>query len=191
MKFDALIFLSGGMDSTYCAWKWMKDNPEKTLLIHHIDLVNHEGRARLEARAVENILRWFTKSGLKNFKYTETHVNYKTLPGFPYDIELAGFFQALILRKHEISEVIICASSHDLGLPGYENRAKRRYDIIKAMVPPETKLNYVYPIIEMDRTEVIQGLPVDLRKMTWFCRRPRSGQPCRECATCKETLPYL
>ena len=37
-----LLNFSGGIDSTYCLFHLLKDNPKETLLVHHLNLINRE-----------------------------------------------------------------------------------------------------------------------------------------------------
>src|SRR5690554_5062689 len=80
-KLTTLLHLSGGQDSTYVAWKWLKDNPDEVLLIHHINLLSGgENRMAQENRAVRNILEFLRSEGLYNFIYHESGFNYGSLP---------------------------------------------------------------------------------------------------------------
>ena len=56
---DTLLMFSGGIDSTYVAYSYLLQNPDKKLLIHHINLQNHENRSFCQKRSVDNILNYF------------------------------------------------------------------------------------------------------------------------------------
>lgn len=191
-KYGAILCLSGGIDSTASMYKWLLENPNKKLLVFHLKMVKSRfGRHKKEYKAVKNILKWFESKGLSNFDFVESSFYYKSIPGKLQDIELVGAMIGGMLRssKNDISDVIISASSYDLGLPGYELRANSRYALIELMA--RRKPNYIYPIIDMDREDLVNFLPEDLLGLTWFCRTPKKQKPCGKCATCLNTLPYL
>lgn len=194
-RYDRLIFLSGGIDSTFTLYKWLIANQsrenKKQILIHHVNMTNQEGRCEFETRATKAVIDWFIKKGWNNFTFTESSFDYGNLKHIVQDIELIGFMQGVLLRskKYSVDKVIICASKYDLTLPGYEDRSRRRYNIIKAMM--EKDIEFDYPIIELTREEMIKEMPKSLLKLCWFCRKPSSGMPCGECRTCLNTIPYL
>ena len=85
-----LLNFSGGIDSAYCLYRYLKDDPRETLLVHHLNLINKEGRAPHEKQAVKSILDWCVKNGIANFKYIESAFDYGTLGYLVKDIEIIG-----------------------------------------------------------------------------------------------------
>ena len=67
IKPKAIIQLSGGLDSAYCLYDWLKNNPDDFIVVHHINMINHEGRAKVEQKAVYDILGWLDKNGLNKY----------------------------------------------------------------------------------------------------------------------------
>ena len=192
MSYDALINFSGGADSTLALWEWLQANPKrggKRILVHHCRMTNVQGREKLESLAVENILRWLTDRGFDNFDYIESSFGFKTKKNWVQDIEVMGFLTGWALRGNEVDRVFITASAFDFTLPGYEDRAARRFDIVEATAG--YKPTYYYPIKDYSREEIVKKLPKELRPLIWFCRVPNKGKRCTKCVTCQNTIPYL
>jgi 7-cyano-7-deazaguanine synthase in queuosine biosynthesis len=189
-KSDTIVTLSGGIDSTYVTWDYLRNNLDKTLYIHHCNLKSKGNRWEYEKKAVDGILRWFKSKGYTNYQYTESTFDYGSIGFIAYDIEVLGIFIGVILRKLKLKNVLICASKDDYGQATYAKRAASRCSIVNSML--ETPPNYMYPIKEKTREEMIMELPKDLLKLCWYCRTPtKSGKACGKCSTCKNTTKYL
>src|SRR5690606_16141063 len=78
MKFDVLSNISGGIDSAYCTYQWLKDNPDKKMLLHYCHILKRTCRLenkRREHKSVHNIIKWLQDKNLKNFHFIESSVN--------------------------------------------------------------------------------------------------------------------
>lgn len=180
---DTIIQLSGGIDSTYLAYEYLRNNKDKTLLIHHIHLYNHEGRVKYEAIAVKNILKWFRANGLSNYNYVLTSFDYGNMRYIIKDIEVCGFFLGIFKRSKIYEEI------KNVLMPIYAKEGERfeRAKEIYEIVSKNAELNFHYPLRDLTKQEVIQRMPEDLLKLCWYCRNPTSsGQICGKCHTCKE-----
>lgn len=181
MNTDTLLMFSGGIDSTYVAYDYLINNPNKTLLMHHIHLINRENRAECERNSVKKILTYFQNHNITNYTYTESTFDYGSLPFIIYDIEIVAFIMYVILRNPANSRI------DRILLPYYMNQSPFRYKQHNGILATLNKsLNFIYPIKDMQKKDVMDKLPKDLLDLTWFCRRPINNQPCNECITCKE-----
>jgi hypothetical protein len=179
----ALIQLSGGLDSTYCLYDWLKNNPDKFIVVHHINLINHEGRCDLEKKAVYNILNWFDSKGLNNYFYLENTFDYGNLRFIIKDVEVCGFHIGAILRNKRwksINEVIM-----PIYEPEIANRQKRAAAIAK-LVSMRKNLLLSYPIKNKTKSFVLDGMPKELINLCWYCRNPVNSKTCGKCKTCKD-----
>lgn len=185
-----LLNLSGGIDSAYCAYKLLKEG--RSLLIHHCVLKNIENRHEQEYKAVQHCLDFFKKNGLNNFEYVETFFDYGTVKVLIYDVEIIGFLSGLILRNPNFYNIKQIAVSVNKNEPTGQNlECPRR---VSANTCTKTLLNlinrdvqFIYPIINMTKEEIINDCPKDLLSGLWWCRRPQNGNKCGQCKTCIET----
>jgi 7-cyano-7-deazaguanine synthase in queuosine biosynthesis len=183
---DTLLNFSGGIDSTYCLWDYLTNHPDKPLLIHHCQLKNHERRNELEFIAVQSILAWVQKRGMDNFKYIQTGFDFGNMGFLVPDKEVIGFFTGCILAKKSvrIERVIISSSKDDMAKRKYYTHSEaKRLAIIHTVGRREPE--YIYPIMEMTRAEMMAKMPKDLLALTWYCRTPKNNKPCEKCPTCR------
>lgn len=199
-KFGALVNLSGGLDSTYCAWKWMKENPSKTLLIHHCLI--HKIKERIprhdfEHEAYKRVLQSFRSLGLNNFEAFESEfkidlgarsrLNDQILVGF---MAMAHITDSGLLVK----DYIISVSKEDIQMHGHTSSGQLRRQRLQEMRKVFRKdLNYLYPIKNMMREEMINALPKEILKEIYFCQglNAKTSEPCGECDTCRCTVGLL
>lgn len=191
---DTLLNFSGGLDSTYCLYHILKNNPDKTLLVHHCSIINHEGRHRVELNAVQRILGWMVSNGYKNFKFIHTTYDYGNLKYIVKDKEVIGFQTGVILRaprNQSVNKVVISSSSEDISNTEYYKKSEKvRMDVISAVA--QRPVEYVYPIEKMSRVQMMAMLPRSLWNLVWYCRTPLpNGKTCNRCKTCKQVARDL
>ena len=182
-----LLNLSGGIDSSYAAWRWLVDNPYRPLLIHHCRLLNFEGRTQAEDQAVDGVVAWLREQGLDRFQLVKTEFNYGTLPHIVWDIEVIGFITGVILRGKrypDIRQVIMTTTADDMKLKNIHRRHRRREELTRLMVPRK-EVQYLWVNRHLPKAEMVRRMPKELLRATWSCRRPKDDRPCGECYTCK------
>jgi 7-cyano-7-deazaguanine synthase in queuosine biosynthesis len=183
---ETLINLSGGVDSVYCVWKLLKENPDEKFLIHHVAR-GKTVRTKKEKESVDSVLKYLKDNDLTNYKYIET-TGYdlpKSVSAIK-GIEMVGFFTGVILRSYKnIKKIVICANSEDLVQgDGYNLRSKTRFDITHA-TSRGIEVEYLYPIRNMTKGEIADSLPVELLSLCFYCRKPdMEGNPCGKCQPC-------
>lgn len=187
---DALLGLSGGLDSVYVLYRWLSDNPGKRLLVHHCRLVNRHGRQPLETQGARAAVEWCRAQGLDNFDYFETEVNVGDLRNLPYDEFLLTVLNGLILRdaRYRNIPVLLVPTPKDeydrLGSRLTRRRAKSariRSEFVNTGIKP------VYPVANMTKAQILEACPAELRAVSWSCRAPLpDGGRCHLCHTCRQ-----
>lgn len=180
IKATTLIQLSGGIDSTYILWKWLKENPDEYCVVHHINMINYEKRNQKELEAVDKILRWLDSQGLKNYFYLQNTFDYGNFTSVVFDVEVCGFNAGIILRSsrwNSVKNVILPVYSADV------DREYRRREVMSIMALRE--IDVFYPICEMEKWQLIDEIPKELLELTWWCRAPYNDNPCKRCFTCQ------
>ena len=76
-----LAMLSGGLDSTAMLVKLLAETGD-ALRVHHIRMVNREGRDRAEQRAVEAIVE-YCRARYRPFRYSESALDFSALEAIP------------------------------------------------------------------------------------------------------------
>jgi 7-cyano-7-deazaguanine synthase in queuosine biosynthesis len=195
-KFDSLVPLSGGIDSTAALYKVLKENPTKNYLIFRVDMVHGTSghRTTREAMAADKILKWLYQNGFKNFCFREVRIDYSSLGMMPpvWDSEVINFFGAMLIQgKPEISEFIDGAIKDDFKDPDFQNRLDKIAKILYIHTgKSREELKIDFPIKHLSKYEVIQSIPQELLSLTWSCRYPIIVAPwtfgrCHDCPQCK------
>ena len=195
---NKILMFSGGIDSTYLAWKLMSSGI--FLNLHHVSIRNDSEKMwKPQYNAIFGIIKYFIENGM-NFKYTQSEFHFFgwSQIGFDSDILLLAAQKVAQNFVGEV-EVILGWNPADMLRPRIADRAKRNVtaNIWSALVQSAPNRDMIadlkYPLIEWDKTkeEMIQEMPKDLLDMTWSCRRPVDGNPCGRCHACKAKNNHL
>ena len=187
---------SGGMDSTYLAWRLLKCKTPY-LHLHHVSIRNKYGLWKKQDEMVKPILSCFKKEGF-NFSYSES------VFGFP-DWSQVGFdSDLLLLIAQKLAqnfvgkkvELLMGWLPSDMERLVIADRAKRHVtsNIWKALIESagnrqDIDNNIYFPLIEanISKSKIIQEMPKDLMDLTWSCRHPtKDGRTCGWCHSCLE-----
>lgn len=186
-----LLALSGGLDSVYVAYDFMKNNPDKRLLMFHVELYHKiENRLYQEKDAVDNILNWFNNNGFKNYDYIGDCIfNYGKMRDIGLkDIQIVAMFKANLLKTQakDIDSVLLPWHKGEVN----RSDIKRGYRIKKMFEACELTrpITLEFPIENMSRKDMIDQMPVELLKFVKSCRKPKGDKPCLICRTCLEYI---
>lgn len=191
---SAILFLSGGLDSTAMLYKAFIENERKHLRVHFIELHNRNQRWIAERDSVTAILNWFTKRGMK-FSYTTSRHDFSGTPDvILQDMHLFYFVGATLLRTYQdANEIRLGWIKEEWDKESVRDRASNALNILKgAVMKPDIRLNDVevtFPLKRMSKKDVYLYLPEQLKLMTWSCRKPifegNRYWICNECHACK------
>ena len=188
--------LSGGMDSTYLAWKLLSEKTEGVHL-HHISMRTVNTRWIKEDECVNQIINYFkNKSYL--FEYSQSIFQFEGhyRVGFDSDtLLLVGQKLAQnAIKANEKVDLILGWNPHDIERPDIAERMTRHVtgNVWKALVESAWNREHInkelqFPLIEQNITKDIMfnEMPKELIDMTWSCRRD-NDTPCGNCHACLE-----
>jgi len=195
-----IINVSGGLDSTFAAWNYMVKNPDKKLLIHHCTIkkvTKRYGRHEFEEQAFDNIIDYF-KANDFNFELYRTSISFdakaEVLTNDQYLVNAC--LGLMCFRSNiKVTTILVPISKTDINNGyGYANSNNKRAKKIKQLRDMFLKkAKTLYPIEHLTRKEMLEKLPKDLVKLLYFCQgfHRTTSEPCGECDTCLETLPFL
>jgi 7-cyano-7-deazaguanine synthase in queuosine biosynthesis len=197
---EAYINLSGGVDSTYYLWRWLKENPDKKILVHHC--VFGRVRNEVEKEASEKIIEWLKKKGHNNFQYVTTTFHKGNVRGSLFDVVAIGAVSGVVLRCYKTVEkvllpycfeetAIIRKHLEHSDIRSLENTHRTGCFMDSVEATSGRKMEFLPLYMDRKKADMIAEMPSDLVKLTWFCRKPQKGKPCTKCFNCRRVLPHL
>ena len=187
-----LVMFSGGLDSTAMLVKLLAQSRDE-LRVHHIRMLNREGRAGAEQAAVESILAWCRRH-YRAFRYSESGLDFAQLEAIPIDyLSIAYVACQVAIDTPGCNRIAVASLSRDTDIV---NRAARQRQVFDAMYAcyrarklGEAQVEWLYPVYECTKAEIAAMLPAELAALTWSCRRPVARQGgWAACGTCKACL---
>jgi len=183
-----LVMFSGGLDSTAMLVKLLAESADD-LRVHHIRMVNREGRDRAEQRAVEAIVA-YCRARYRAFRYSESALDFSALEAIPIDYLSIAFVACQVaIDTPGCDRIAIGALATDTDIANRSARQKRVFDEMyacyRARKLGEPRVEWTFPVYDTPKAKLAAGLPQELLDLTWSCRRPLEGfRPCLTCKAC-------
>jgi len=188
-----LAMFSGGLDSTAMLVRLLappREEMRDELHVHHIRMVNREGRDGAEQAAVEAILA-YCRAHYRPFRYSESALDFSELAAIPIDYLCVAFVACQVaIDTPRCTRIAIGALSTDTDIV---NRSARQqhvfhemYACYRARKLGEPEVRWTFPVYDTPKADLARELPPELLDLTWSCRRPlRSPTGWVACGACK------
>jgi 7-cyano-7-deazaguanine synthase in queuosine biosynthesis len=180
---------SGGIDSTAMLVKLLTQSTDE-LRVHHIRMVNREGRDRAEQRAVEAIVA-YCRRRYRAFRYSESGLDFSALEAIPIDYLSIAFVACQVaIDTPGCNRIAVGALAADTDIVNRTARQKRVFEVMyecyRARKLGEPRVEWIFPVYDTPKAEQAAALPQELLDLTWSCRRPVDGfRPCGTCKACR------
>jgi 7-cyano-7-deazaguanine synthase in queuosine biosynthesis len=186
-----LVMFSGGLDSTAVLYKLLTETADE-LRVHHVQMLNREGRARAEQDAVEAIIGW-CRAHCRPFRYSESALDFTALEAIPIDYVSIAFVACQVaVDTPGCDRIAVGTLSGDLDeIKRKVSESQRRvfealYACYRARKAGEPRVEWIYPVYGLTKAQVAASLPPELRARAWSCRRPvTTADGYRACGVCK------
>jgi len=190
-----LVMFSGGLDSTAALYKLLAGS-EDELHVHHVHLVNRDGRARAERDAAQAVIAW-CRAHCRAFAYSESALDFEALRAIPIDYLSIAFAACQVIidvpRCDRIAVGILAADLDEVKRKVSEQQRRvfeAMYACYRARKLGEPVVEWIYPVYELSKAQVVASLPEELRAAAWSCRRPVATaggyRICGECKPCRK-----
>jgi len=190
-----LVMFSGGLDSTAALYKLLTASVDD-LHVHHVHLVNRDGRARAEGDAVQAVLAW-CRANCRPFSYSESTLDFAALQAIPIDYLSVAFAACQLAidvpRCNRIAVGVLAADLDEIKRKVSEQQRRvfeAMYACYRARKLGEPVVEWIYPVYELSKAQVAALLPPELRAVAWSCRRPVAFEGgyriCGECKPCRK-----
>jgi len=182
---------SGGLDSTAMLVKLLTESTEE-LRVHHIRMVNKEGRAGAEQRAVEAIVA-YCRARYRPFRYSESGLDFRQLEAIPIDYLSIAFVACQVaIDTPGCTRIAVASLASDTDIVNRSARQRRVFDAIyqcyRARKLGEPQVEWIFPVYGSAKAGLAATLPAELAELTWSCRRPvatpQGFRPCLSCKAC-------
>ena len=187
-----LVMYSGGMDSTAMLVKLLTQSQDE-LRVHHIRMVNREGRADAEQVAAEAIVAWCARR-YRPFRYSQSGLDFTSLEAIPIDyLAIAYVACQVAIDTPGCTRVAVGSLSRDTDIANRSARQRRVFDTMyecyRARKLGEREVQWIYPVYECTKADIAALVPAQILALTWSCRRPVAVPGgYRACGTCKACL---
>jgi len=160
-----LVMFSGGLDSTAMLVKLLEQSQDE-LRVHHVRMVNREGRAEAEQAAVEAIVAWCRRR-YRPFRYSESGLDFASLEAIPIDyLSIAYVACQVAIDTPGCDRIAVAALSRDTDIA---NRATRQRQVFEAMYAcyrarklGEPQVEWIYPVYDCTKAQIAEMLPPEL-----------------------------
>ena len=180
---------SGGIDSTYCLARILKESKYERVHAHHIALHNFERRGNAESEALRKLMPKLQQ--IRPFTFTENLIDDSMLKDrLPYDMARTCFEAGVIYKA------VFCGqdAKWTIGTHEAEGHNWERWEVIKHATNagswhPNQKAFIEFELQPMvsKAAEMKYLADLGLLEDCWYCRTPeRTGKPCERCKTCDE-----
>lgn len=188
-----LLMFSGGLDSTAALHNLLTGSDDE-LRVHHVHLVNREGRAHAEADATAAIVAW-CRAHLRPFQYSESTIDFSGLQAIPIDYLSIAFAACQVaIDTPGCNRIALGILATDPGEIKHRISVNQQlvFDAMYASYRKrklgEPDLQWIYPVYGLSKAQVVASLPEELRALAWSCRRPVTTpggyRICGECKPC-------
>jgi 7-cyano-7-deazaguanine synthase in queuosine biosynthesis len=189
-----LLMFSGGLDSTAALYKLLTGGSDE-LRVHHIHIINREGRARAERDASAAVIAW-CQAHCRPFQYSESTIDFAGLQAIPIDYVTVAYAACQVaIDTPGCNRIAVGTLAADLDEQKRKVSVSQRrvFDAMYASYRERKlgtdDLQWIYPVYDMSKTQVVASLPEGLRSVAWSCRRPVATADgyriCGECKPCR------
>ena len=138
MKSEAntLVMISGGIDSV-AALKFVLAETDHHVRAHHVHIqtYEHRNRHKAEARALQEIVPYLKKTH-RDFRYTESTVNFMDLGHSPWDMTTVKYMIGVIARSEKIDYFVTGTSTADYDTPEHTSFIEERTRVHHSQLIP-------------------------------------------------------
>jgi 7-cyano-7-deazaguanine synthase in queuosine biosynthesis len=184
-----LAMFSGGIDSTAMLVKLLTGSDDE-LRVHHVHMANKEGRDAAEAQAVRQVIDW-CRTRYRAFRYSESGLDFRALEAIPIDYLSIAFVACQVaIDTPRCTRIAVGSLAADTDIENRSARQRRVFDEMyacyRARKLGEPRVEWIYPVYDQPKSDLVRALPKELLSLTWSCRRPADGgRPCGECKACR------
>ena len=188
---NMLVMWSGGVDSTYCLARILKESKYERVHAHHIALHNFERRGNAESEALRKLMPKLQQ--IRPFTFTENLIDDSRMPTMVYDMARVCFEAGAVSKGfyHHPNQIVF--DKWTIGTHEAEGHNWERWEVIKHATRAAEWTKGREKFIEFELQPMVSKAAemeylekLGLLEDCWYCRTPQNGKPCNNCKTCAE-----
>ena len=186
----SLVMYSGGLDSVALLANVLAET-DHHVHVHHIDIVNRDGRSAVENIAVEKTLDYIRRE-YREFDYSSSRNEFNIGWGGSTDLQLTLFTAGRLTTALE-GMVDMVFTGHIQ--PPFWELSEGAAVLNAIFIQRKQKPEWLWPFSKIDgpfgmrKVHIWESIPPELAEMTWSCRRPVAVdgdiQVCNDCHACR------
>lgn len=186
----SLVMFSGGLDSVALLANILKET-DHHVHVHHIEIVNKEGRDVAEDIAVEKTLDYIRKN-YREFDYSSSRNEFMLGLGGGTDLQLALFTAGRVVTALQ-GNIDFVFTGHIQ--PPFWELSEGATVFNAVFIHRRQKPEWLWPFSKINagfttrKAHIYASIPQELAELTWSCRTPVSATsiytPCGKCHACK------
>jgi tRNA(Ile)-lysidine synthase TilS/MesJ len=194
MMETVLVMLSGGLDSSYLLYYYLKET-NYNIHAHHVILKSKsEPRWKNELKASNQVVD-YCKKNTRKFYYTTSVWDWGDVRSIVRDICLVSIVAGTIIKEVKGDYIYLATgrvaddNNNESSRRLFEsNLSSKLWYSISTEFATNKKIHSVIqrPLVEMTKKSIIESAPNELINLTWSCRTPRNGKPCGVCHACRD-----
>ncbi|MCH1554379.1 MAG: hypothetical protein L7S45_07295 [Luminiphilus sp.] len=184
----SLVMYSGGLDSVALLANVLAET-EHHVHVHHIEIVNRDGRSEIENIAVEKTLDYIRRE-YRDFDYSSSRNEFNVGWGGGTDLQLAFTAGRLTTALEGMVDIVFTGHIQ----PPFWELSEGAAILNAVFIQRKQKPEWLWPLSKIDgafgmrKVHIWESIPPELAEMTWSCRRPvmvgDDIQVCNDCHAC-------
>lgn len=185
----SLVMYSGGLDSVALLANVLAET-DHHVHVHHIDIVNRDGRSAVENIAVEKTLDYIRRE-YRDFDYSSSRNEFNIGWGGGTDLQLTLFTAGRLTTALE-GMVDMVFTGHIQ--PPFWELSEGAAVLNAIFIQRKQKPEWLWPFSKIEgpfgmrKVHIWESIPTELAELTWSCRRPvavdGNMQACNDCHAC-------
>ena len=193
-----LVMLSGGLDSVAMLYLLLKQEQGLPLHVHHVHIQGWESDTKplAEQRAVHQVTDYLWNQGFR-FEYSESHSQFQhnafdqAIYYFQGACLAASMSRVTRVAIGRVKEDATLMESMQFRVHPTQSAMALFNNIIENWPLADRQVDFVFPLVEYDKAQVVKSLPDELLDLVCSCRQPiilENGdwERCGKCRKCQE-----
>ena len=175
-----LVSWSGGLDSTYLIYKFLKEG--HSVVAAYCEIINNITKTERERYAIEKLKhKLYPLGALEVIDGARVEANGDSLCSFE---QVPLLLLSIIYSGGKADKVALAYTLNDDAI-AFLSDIKKIYNSYKVLAKDRSWPEMIFPLYRTSKAEILRKLPVELIKDITFCENPSGKDNCGTCTPCR------